>query len=247
VAVSVSDSKGRTVPTASDHVSFEIDGPGKILGVGNGDPSCHEPDTFVGTLPSSSIPVGGWKIKTVANSYPGDGSKEADPSYDDSSWVAADVGAEAGSLPQHESAWYRVQLTARAEDLASPAVELWFGRIEGGGEVYVNGTKAGQSSDPRAASVFDVKALLHPGLNTVAVKLSNWGTTAGIGKGVSLRLTGTATPVQWSRSVFNGFAQVIVQSTGGPGDIHLKASAPGLAPTVLTITASSAAPRPSVP
>jgi len=31
------------VPTADDFVRFEISGPAKILGVGNGDPSSHEP------------------------------------------------------------------------------------------------------------------------------------------------------------------------------------------------------------
>ncbi len=44
VTVSVLDSQNRIVPTASNQVTFEIDGPGKILGVGSGDPSSHEPD-----------------------------------------------------------------------------------------------------------------------------------------------------------------------------------------------------------
>jgi len=44
VTVSVLDAKGRLVPTASNKVQFTVEGPGKIIGVGNGDPSCHEPD-----------------------------------------------------------------------------------------------------------------------------------------------------------------------------------------------------------
>lgn len=44
IAVSARDSEGRIVPTASDAVEFEVSGPGRIIGVGNGDPSCHEPD-----------------------------------------------------------------------------------------------------------------------------------------------------------------------------------------------------------
>lgn len=44
VTVSALDADGRTVPTANDAVEFEVSGPGKIIGVGNGDPSCHEPD-----------------------------------------------------------------------------------------------------------------------------------------------------------------------------------------------------------
>ena len=42
VAVSVVDDKGRVVPTAGNRVCFSVSGPGKVLGVGNGDPACHE-------------------------------------------------------------------------------------------------------------------------------------------------------------------------------------------------------------
>jgi beta-galactosidase len=44
VAVEVVDAKGRLVPTAWNAVTFKLDGPGRLIGVGNGDPSCHEPD-----------------------------------------------------------------------------------------------------------------------------------------------------------------------------------------------------------
>ncbi len=44
VTVDSLDAKGRCVPTASNEIKFSIKGPGKILGVGNGDPSCHESD-----------------------------------------------------------------------------------------------------------------------------------------------------------------------------------------------------------
>ncbi len=44
INVKIVDSRGRTVPTAENLVKFELDGPGKIIGVGNGNPSCQEPD-----------------------------------------------------------------------------------------------------------------------------------------------------------------------------------------------------------
>lgn len=44
VKVEVVDAKGRVVPVAGDKIHFNIEGVGKIIGVGNGDPSCHEPD-----------------------------------------------------------------------------------------------------------------------------------------------------------------------------------------------------------
>jgi beta-galactosidase len=42
--VSIVDREGREVPDANNRVEFYISGPGKIIGVGNGDPSSHEPD-----------------------------------------------------------------------------------------------------------------------------------------------------------------------------------------------------------
>jgi beta-galactosidase len=44
VVVEIQDAKGRLMPVASNEVSFKISGPGRLIGVGNGDPSCHEPD-----------------------------------------------------------------------------------------------------------------------------------------------------------------------------------------------------------
>ena len=44
IAVDSLDDKGRFVPTGANEISFSLKGPGKILGVGNGDPSSHESD-----------------------------------------------------------------------------------------------------------------------------------------------------------------------------------------------------------
>ncbi|HLV94545.1 MAG TPA: beta-galactosidase GalA [Candidatus Acidoferrales bacterium] len=44
VTAEIVDPQGRFVPTALNEVSFQIDGPGRLIGIGNGDPSCHEPD-----------------------------------------------------------------------------------------------------------------------------------------------------------------------------------------------------------
>jgi beta-galactosidase len=49
ITVSVADAQGRLVPDAANKIHFQLDGPGKILGVGNGDPSSHEPDVFLPT------------------------------------------------------------------------------------------------------------------------------------------------------------------------------------------------------
>ena len=47
INISVVDREGREVPDADNMIQFEIEGPGKIIGVGNGDPSSHESDKCV--------------------------------------------------------------------------------------------------------------------------------------------------------------------------------------------------------
>ena len=44
IAVEVVDDRGRMVPTADDLITFTVSGAGRLIGVGNGDPSSHEPD-----------------------------------------------------------------------------------------------------------------------------------------------------------------------------------------------------------
>jgi beta-galactosidase len=44
VNISIKDDKGREIPTADNLVKFYLSGDAKIIGVGNGDPSSHEPD-----------------------------------------------------------------------------------------------------------------------------------------------------------------------------------------------------------
>lgn len=47
VAVQIVDSEGRIVPVADNEVEFTVSGPGAIIGVGNGNPSSHEPDKYI--------------------------------------------------------------------------------------------------------------------------------------------------------------------------------------------------------
>lgn len=58
VAVRVLDAEGREVPTAREKVRFFLEGPGRILGVGNGDPSCLEMDAREDWV--IQIPGSGW-------------------------------------------------------------------------------------------------------------------------------------------------------------------------------------------
>jgi beta-galactosidase len=68
-----------------------------------------------------------------------------------------------------------------------------------------------------------------------------------LNRGVRLRFQGEPAPIAWRRSVFNGLAQIIVQSTRAAGAIRLTARADGLQPATITIRSEAAPLRPFVP
>jgi len=245
--VSIADAKGRVVPVAGNEVSFTLDGPGRILGVGNGDPSCHEADKMVPAAAAHTKPVDAWRWKRGGDPYRAD-LPEYGADIDDSSWKAVDVGAKAGSLGFSEKAIYRGHFTVTAAELESPVVEIWFPRIDGGAAVYVNGVRTGGSVDPRVAAVYDVKALLHAGENVVAVGVANYGTDpGGLSTGAFLRFQDNPAPVEWKRSAFNGLAEVIVQSSREAGTLTLTASSAGLQPASFQIQVRPAQATASMP
>jgi beta-galactosidase len=245
--VSVVDAHGRIVPTAGNGISFDLEGPGRIIGVGNGDPSSHEPDTFVSMGASRSRPIGGWRWKRVANPYPENMAEDGE-AFDDSAWEAIDVGGDIGKLGLRERAFYRAHFDVDAKDLESDSIELVCAKITGGISCYINGHKISGTIDGRSPAVFNVKPYLHAGANVVAVAAASYGAEAtGMSKGVTLRLQDAAPPVQWSRSVFNGLAEVIVQAAKEPGTIVLTARSEGLQTASFRLPSRAVAPRPSVP
>jgi beta-galactosidase len=92
-----------------------------------------------------------------------------------------------------------------------------------------------------------VKALLHPGENSIALTLANYGGAAGVNQGVALRLQEKPANVAWSRSVFNGLAQIIVKASKEPGVLQLTANAEGLEPVTVSIQTQSVTARPALP
>jgi beta-galactosidase len=244
--VSVTDAPGRMVPVVTNLIQFELSGPGKILGVGNGNPSCHEPDVYLPVWPSHSVAVNnGWHWKKIPDPWKTNLTEFA-AQFDDSTWAKANVQST-NQLGDNEHGVFRAHFKVSEKDLAQEIVELCFGSINGTGKVYVNGQKAGESHDEGMVAAFDVKRLLHPGDNTVAVVVANYGESGGINKGVTLRMQGKPILPEWKRSVFNGLAQVIVQSTRDPGEIKLTARAKGLLPATTSVQSQPCTPRPFVP
>ena len=244
--VAAVDAQGRIVPLAQDKVRFAIAGAGKIIGVGNGDPTCHEPDTFVPTLPVRTRPVGEWRWKLAAIPRNNSTVPEYANAFDDSTW-AKNSGDGMTIQNANATAIYRAHVVLTAEDLDGRGVQIHFPTCDDDGWYFVNNQFVGESHDWTSKPSFNIKKYLHVGDNVIAVGVNNNSSSGGLNPNVTLDLIGKPTTGQWSRSLFNGLAQIIVQSTREPGEIQLTASADGLAPATATVKNQPCVPRPSVP
>jgi len=72
VTLSATDAQGRAVATANALVTFEISGPGRILGVGNGNPASHEPDQAVDGVWRRSLFNGLGQVIVQSTGKPGE-------------------------------------------------------------------------------------------------------------------------------------------------------------------------------
>jgi len=244
ITVAVTDDHGRVVPVAGNLAEFELSGLGRILGVGNGDPSCHEPDVFIGTPGARSVPLDSWRVKEVPDTKD---RPEVAKEFSVRNWRRVDVRADFGPLTPGQCAVFRKQFTVQPSDLSATNILLSFGMIDDEGWVYVNGQFVGESHDYSSSPAFQVGKFLESGDNTIAVVVKNNEGEGGLNKGVALVIQEKPVLANWKRSVFNGLAQVIVQSAKQAGELKLTARAEGLAPATLTLPAEACAPPPAVP
>ncbi|HEY3915113.1 MAG TPA: beta-galactosidase GalA [Verrucomicrobiae bacterium] len=244
IKIAVTDADGRVVPTSENLIDFDLTGPGKIIGVGNGDPSCHEADQYIASQPSHETALKQWRMKVVDGTH---NRPETAEKFDDSQWETPDVGVDDGPLKPGQDAVYRTEFEAGDAMLAAPSVTVSFGTIDDDGWVYINGHRVGESHDWNAHPSFELCKYLHEGANAIAVVVHNNDGPGGINKGISLEVAEKPIQPQWKRSVFNGLAEIIVQSSKDPGTLGLTAHADGLTATTLNITANAAVPRPAVP
>jgi beta-galactosidase len=247
-SVTAFDAQGRFVPVAQNKINFALEGAGKIIGLGNGDPSCHELDTYVSNLSLRNVALNEWRWKTG----PFRGSNHSKPEYaagfDDSSWSRVKAGSGDGAIKtDNTAAIYRARLTLTAEDLSGPGVQIHFTGCDDEGWYFVNGQYVGETHDWDAKPDFDITKFLRPGDNVIAVCARNGGGQGGLNPNVTVDIIAKPGELPWSRSLFNGLAQIIVQSSKDVGEIKLTASAGGLTSVTATVQTQPCAPRPSVP
>lgn len=221
ITIQVNDNKNRIVPTANIDLSFQIKGPGKIIGVGNGNPSSHEPDRYFETITVHRItdlkelPVDNLKSR-----------KEVKREVDATSWKKAfDDGTKSWDV--YEDTLLVVRGSFDVPELSDKmTVNLFTKSIVENQSIYINGNLIAANikwDDPNQNFELDHSILIE-GENVYAVtgqrfkKRYRWdepNTDPGLVQIIE--------PCQnWKRKTFNGLAQIIVQSTNDPGEIHLK-------------------------
>ncbi len=249
--VAALDAQGRAVPVAQNKINFEISGAGKILGVGNGDPSSHEADTFVPQMPVRAIAVNDWRWKLAEVPAKGALAPEYANEFDDAMWntIKPKTDGDTGEmfLKEGESAIYRAHVKLTENDLSKPGVQLRFGAIDDHGWIFVNNKRVGESHDWSAQPLFDIKKALHVGDNVIAVGVKNDANEGGMNPDVNVEIIGQPLASPWSRSLFNGLAQIIVRSTKDTGAFTLTASADKLQSATATVKTVTGPERPSVP
>jgi beta-galactosidase len=237
VTVRVRDAAGQPVPVAGNAVSFSISGPGRIIGVGNGDPASHEPDKYFERV--STVPVVDWKTRATEARNAG---AETDAGFDDSGWERARDPRWDEKREDPPASVFRgvFTLPAGAQQAAVTLVMRGMGETE---SIYVNGRALARDShlDPAGQTYVLSGDAVHEGRNVVTVfatrfkekgsQLFQWAGTGPAAIQVEVPAG------EWKRSLFNGLAQVIVQSTGAGGEIRLSAASKGLAGTAVTIEA----------
>lgn len=233
ITVFAVDEKGREVPIANNEISFEIEGPAKIIGVGNGNPGSHEPDVFFTKVEQLLLNKG--KIALVE----GADDQTIITNFDDSSWPEYIKTREQMIYPPEKTVVVRVEFEL-PEFTEETEITLFSKSLAIDQSIYLNGELIAENiKRDTLVQVFKLDhKVLKQGRNVLAYKgkalfkRSQWedlNTDPG--------LIQIITPAgQWKRQLFNGLAQVIIQSTNEPGEIILKATSLGLKEAELKIT-----------
>ncbi|HYP17951.1 MAG TPA: beta-galactosidase GalA [Opitutus sp.] len=207
ITVEARDAQARLVPTANVPVTFSIRGPGRIIGVGNGDPSSHEPDQFVGRV--REIRLGEWNapdgsVKTGQNIY--------------------EATFDRPTLAAGETATLLLNALGTNQTLTL------------NGKVLQQNVAPAEARTALAIDPSTLRETGNV-LRIEATRYEDWGTRDSLKQlwPATLRIDSPA-PV-WQRRTFHGLAQVIVQSTGEPGTITLEAKSEGLKSALLTVEA----------
>jgi beta-galactosidase len=179
------------------------------------------------------------KEKISSNS---DYAGETAANYDDGGWQRAFKDTRDDQFGQMvKTLVYRANFTM-PDDFDKATITFFYKSLGKYQDVYVNGKEVGhQLKENNQGNEFKLDAsFIHPGKNTiaiVAVPLIKMNTWASVNQDPGLIQINYPAPA-YQRKLFSGYAQVIVQSTGQPGDITLQAISDGIKSASVTIKAN---------
>jgi len=226
ITVEVLDKKGLHIPTANDEITFAIKG-GKILGVGNGDPTSLEKDQFIDDI--TLVPITNFEERKQAY------VDNANQSALDESNAWKEAFKDRDYKNQASAYIYRGKFELK-NNLQSNSVDFFYKKIGVNESVFVNGNLVTATADDPQKYHLN-KSVLKEGSNIITIrasplqKVKDWdvmNTDPGI-----IRVITPSEP--WKRKLFNGYAQIIVQKNESGSEVVLSASAKGLKPGVLNI------------
>lgn len=205
VTVALRDRDGLVVPTANHLVYFNLTGPGRILGVGNGDPSCLEPDQYFESFRTEAL--GTWTAPEPAIT---EGEIVFEASFD---------------AP-------RLQAGESASLLLNPLGPIQSAFLNGK-PLYVDADPLRSRVEvPMTQKLVTRGNVLRV---QASCRFAEWRRREGLREYRPAVLKISRPAEQWRRSTFNGLAQVIIQSTGAEGRIVLSANGEGLTPAKLVV------------
>lgn len=228
ITVSLRDEHGNVIPTANNTLSFSIDGPGEIIGLGNGDPSSLAPEVY---LPQNSIsPILNLQECTVLDI---ENPKEVAIDYN-TNWIPA-FSKEPDN--QHWDVYEDSLKVIRGTFLVNTmnndmTVTLYAKSIVDNQSIYVNGHKL-KNNIARADkldSIIIPQKYLHAGTNIYTVTGQKFRKTYIYDE--PNRDPGCIQiqyPAEQSkRELFNGYAQVLVRITDSSKPTTLQVQADGI-------------------
>jgi beta-galactosidase len=226
VTAEITDKKGLHVPTANDEIAFSIKG-GKILGVGNGDPTSLESDKFIDD--TKLVAINNLREKQLnSTDLP---IKIQD--NNDADWSEA---FKARDFKKQAPAYVYKGDFELKNNSDSNIVTFFYKKIGKETVVFVNGNKVEPDKDDVQKYTLS-KAILKEGKNTIYIattpleKIKDWdvmNTDPGI-----IQIINSAE--SWKRKLFSGYAQIIIQKEENAKEVVLSARATGLKSGVLIV------------
>lgn len=232
INITATDKNGLIIPTADNEINFSLSGPAKIIGVGNGNPFSMEKDRFIETI--STVEVEIKKEKAVETGENNMAAIAID--FDDKLWNDAFIEERNEQFGKKvKSMIYRGEFFMPEYD--SNATITFFSTYIGVQQsLFINGVLLADHL-VKEKDIIVNKKMLHTGKNSIAImatpllKKNQWD-TVNTNPGL-IQLFTPATG--WKRKLFNGLAQVIVQTENIKGEVKLTATAEGLPPSTITI------------